>query len=150
MNTCTEICIHYNKVGFTHGGDIKVSVTNGDYLQALSDYIKANTDQNVNEVLDMTNNKWLDKASIASAKEVAGYKYIPKEITIDGEQETPPHIASFGYYDGIKYAQEKGLKQSGDFAQVFAGTHFIVCCGDVMVRVQPEDYPQIPRRDINL
>jgi len=70
----------------------------------------------------------------------------PKEITLDGDSGI--HVASFGYYDGIKYAKELGLSQTGRFSDVFNYTHFIVCCGDVMVRVKPEAYPLINRRTI--
>jgi len=69
----------------------------------------------------------------------------PKEITkcVDTHLNT----ASFEYYDGIKYAKEKGLKQSTKFSELRKGTHFIVCCGDVMVKVEPTDYPNILRRE---
>ena len=61
--------------------------------------------------------------------------------------ETKLNTASFSYYDGIHYAKEKGLKQSTEFSDVRKGTHFIVCCGDVMVKVEETDYPDIKRRD---
>jgi len=70
--------------------------------------------------------------------------YIPKEITED--DITAQNIASFDYYTGIKYAESLGLKQSTSFTEVSNGTHFIVCCGDVMVQVEPTDYPDITRR----
>lgn len=71
---------------------------------------------------------------------------IPKEITIDSDNNQ--QVASFGYYDGIAYTTEKGLKQSTSFKEVLNKTHFIVCCGDVMVSVEPTDYPEIERRVI--
>lgn len=70
----------------------------------------------------------------------------PKEITRDSDNGV--NVASFGYYDGIEYAKEKGLKQTTNFSDVFAGTHFIVCCGDVMVKVEETDYPEMIRREI--
>jgi len=68
----------------------------------------------------------------------------PKEITfcIDTHIET----ASFEFRDGINYAKEKGLKQSSEFSDVRKGTHFIVCCGDVMIKVESDDFLDIPRR----
>lgn len=69
---------------------------------------------------------------------------LPKEITQDCD--TAINIASFGYYDGIQYAKDNNLQQSTKFSDVNKGTHFIVCCGDVMVKVNPEDYPEIQRR----
>lgn len=71
---------------------------------------------------------------------------LPKEITIDTDTEI--EIASFDYYDGIKVAKQKNLQQTTYFSDVFANTHFIVCCGDVMIRVESNDYPQLNRRKI--
>lgn len=71
---------------------------------------------------------------------------IPKEITIDSDNNK--HIASFSYYDGIDYADKKGLKQTISFKEVFEKTSFIVCCGNVMVNVESTDYPEIERRVI--
>lgn len=68
----------------------------------------------------------------------------PKEITQD--IDTGVNIASFDYYTGIKYAKEKGLQQTTSFSDIGKKTHFIVCCGDVMVQVEPTDYPEITRR----
>jgi len=73
-------------------------------------------------------------------------KFTPKEITVCSD--TGIHTASFGYYEGIRYIKEKGLKQSTKFSDVRKGTHFIICCGDVMVKVQDTDYPDIERRII--
>tara|TARA_R110001632_G_scaffold137135_1_gene252805 strand:- start:192 stop:413 length:222 start_codon:yes stop_codon:yes gene_type:complete len=70
---------------------------------------------------------------------------IPDEITRD--IETGQHMAHFGYYDGIKYAEENGLKQTTSFMDVANKTHFIVCCGDVMVRVDKTSFPDIYRRE---
>ncbi len=68
----------------------------------------------------------------------------PKEITQD--IDTGINIASFDYYTGIKVVKERGLEQTTSFKKVNSSTHFVVCCGDVMIRVQPEEYPQISRR----
>lgn len=70
----------------------------------------------------------------------------PKEITRDTDDNTD--VASFGFYDGIAIAKEMGLIQGVRFKQVIDKTHFIVCCGDVMIRVEPTDFPQIERRVI--
>lgn len=71
---------------------------------------------------------------------------IPKEITINSDNNK--HIASFKYHDGIRYINKKGLEQTTSFKEVFEGTRFIVCCGDVMVNIEPTDYPEIKRRII--
>lgn len=68
----------------------------------------------------------------------------PIEITQD--IETGINIASFNYYDGINVAEERGLEQTTSFHKVNCSTHFVVCCGDVMFRVHPEEYPEISRR----
>ncbi len=68
----------------------------------------------------------------------------PKEITKD--IDTGAETASFSYNEGISFADDKGLKQTTSFSDVRKGTHFIVCCGDVMINVSPEDYPHIERR----
>jgi hypothetical protein len=70
--------------------------------------------------------------------------YTPKEITQD--IDTHENTASFDYHTGIRYAELLGLKQTVHFNNVFAGTHFIVCCGDVMVKVLATEYPTIQRR----
>lgn len=70
----------------------------------------------------------------------------PVDITIDSDNNQ--HTASFDYYSGIAYAKAHNLKQTTSFNDVSKGTHFIVCCGDVMVKVNPTDYPEIPRRTI--
>lgn len=62
--------------------------------------------------------------------------------------ETGRETASFGYYDGIHVAKKRKLKQTTSFADVITSTHYIVCCGDVMLRVQPEEYPNIKRRPL--
>jgi hypothetical protein len=72
--------------------------------------------------------------------------YTPDEITED--IDTKQNIASFDYYEGIRYAELLGLKQTTSFNDVSAGTHFIVCCGDVMIKVNKTDYPNIERREI--
>ena len=69
----------------------------------------------------------------------------PTEITRDIVTQT--NTASFDYYSGIAYAKEKNLEQTTSFNDVYHGTHFIVCCGDVMVRVEETDFPEITRRD---
>lgn len=68
----------------------------------------------------------------------------PKEITKDTDDGL--EVASFEFYTGQAYAKEKGLIQATNFADVSKGTHFIVCCGDVMVKVESEDFPNIERR----
>ncbi len=69
----------------------------------------------------------------------------PTEITRCND--TGLNTASFSYYDGIHYIKDKNLKQSTEFSDVRKGTHFIVCCGDVMVKVEETDFPDITRRD---
>lgn len=71
---------------------------------------------------------------------------LPTDISKDCE--TGVEIASFGYYNGTHYIKDKNLEQTTSFTDVKAGTHFIVCCGDVMVLVQPNDFPEIERRVI--
>jgi hypothetical protein len=70
--------------------------------------------------------------------------FVPKDITQDSE--TSANIASFDYYSGIRYCQLLGIKQHTHFNAVNDWKHFIVCCGDVMVRVKSTDYPNIERR----
>jgi hypothetical protein len=70
----------------------------------------------------------------------------PKEITKDADNNM--HVASFDYYTGIAVAKDKELKQTTNFEDVFNETHFIVCCGDVMIRVKETDYPELNRRVI--
>ena len=70
--------------------------------------------------------------------------YIPKEITQD--IDTCINIASFSYYDGINYAKSRNLEQSNSFSDVNKGSHFIVCCGDVMIKVDSNEFPEITRR----
>lgn len=76
----------------------------------------------------------------------AEYDPTPKEITKD--KDTGAEVASFSYYDGIYVAKKKGLHHTVHFKDVFAETHYIVCCGDVMIKVNSSDYPEIKRREI--
>lgn len=61
---------------------------------------------------------------------------LPKEITKDAD--TGIEIASFDYYEGNRYAKEKGLQFSISFSDVFKYTHFLVCCGNIMIRVNSD------------
>ena len=65
----------------------------------------------------------------------------PKEITVD---ETD-HLASFDYYTGLSYAKKNNLKQSTDLQDVRKGTHYVVSCGDVVVKVSETDFPEVER-----
>ena len=47
------------------------------------------------------------------------------------------HIASFHYYDGIKEAKNRNLKQDTEIKQ----NTFIVSCGYVMFLVNKDEYP---------
>ena len=68
----------------------------------------------------------------------------PKEITKDCD--TGVETASFDYYDGFHLAKEKNWKQTTSMNDLNKLGNFIVCCGDVMIRVLPIDYPEIERR----
>ncbi len=70
--------------------------------------------------------------------------YIPKEITQD--IDTGINIASFSYYDGINYAKSRNLEQSTSFTDINKGSHFLVCCGDVCIKVDSNEFPTITRR----
>lgn len=71
---------------------------------------------------------------------------VPKEVTLCAD--TGMHTASFGYYEGKRFSEAKGLKFGTDFADVRNGTHYLVSCGDVVLRVRPEDFPEVERRTI--
>jgi hypothetical protein len=77
---------------------------------------------------------------------------VPKEITIQSEyidnEKVEYHIAHFSYYDGTRYATSRKLRQTTKWYQLIDQTHFIVACGDVMVRIEPKDFPGIRRRRI--
>lgn len=81
---------------------------------------------------------------IGSSGPIYWAAYIPKDITRDTRSGVD--VASFGYYAGVEYCRLKGLKFSTSFDEVFKGTHYLVCCGDVMVTVEPDAYPDIERR----
>ena len=72
--------------------------------------------------------------------------FIPKDITKD--KDNGLEIASFSYYAGIQYAKHHKLQQTTDFEQIISRTHYIVCCGDVMVRVKSSQYTGVPRRKL--
>ncbi len=72
-------------------------------------------------------------------------KYIPNDITKDDFNND---IASFSYNDGINYVKEKGLNFTTEFSMVRTGLFYLVCCGDVMCKVESTDYPEIERRII--
>ena len=68
---------------------------------------------------------------------------LPKDITLC--KDTGMHTASFSYYDGIHYIKEHNIKQTTEFSEVRNNNKFIVCC-DVMIKVNPEQFPEITRR----
>ncbi len=67
---------------------------------------------------------------------------IPTDITRDELND----IASFSYYDGIYLAKQNNLTQTTELSKIRDGKHFIVCCGDVMIKVEQTEYPNIERR----
>jgi hypothetical protein len=69
---------------------------------------------------------------------------LPKEITKDCDSSI--EYASFSYYDGIHLAKENNWKQTTSFNELEKVNTFIVCCGDVIIRVVPSIYSQIKRR----
>ena len=72
----------------------------------------------------------------------------PKEITKC--KDTHLEIASFPYYDGMKFLKNNmklGLKPTTEFSDVRKDIHYIVCCGDVMIKVSTSNYPNITRRE---
>jgi hypothetical protein len=68
----------------------------------------------------------------------------PKEITKDCDSGV--EYASFSYYDGISLAKENNWKQTTSLKELENVNTFIVCCGDVMIRVVPSMYSSIERR----
>jgi hypothetical protein len=64
----------------------------------------------------------------------------PNEITQDCV--TGLNVGSFNYYEGFAEARIRNLKQSKDIKS----GNFMVCCGEVMFVVKPEEYPEIKRR----
>ena len=71
---------------------------------------------------------------------------LPKEITKDSDNGI--EYASFDYYDGIHLAKKNGWKQTTSMSELSRANTFIVCCGDVMIRVVPSMYSSIERRII--
>tara|TARA_R110000772_G_scaffold154835_3_gene265885 strand:- start:544 stop:789 length:246 start_codon:yes stop_codon:yes gene_type:complete len=69
----------------------------------------------------------------------------PKEITrcVD----TGLNTASFSYSEGIEFAKKNNKEQTTEFSEVRREGKFIVCCGDIMVKVEEEDYSDMIRRD---
>lgn len=69
---------------------------------------------------------------------------LPKEITKDINSGI--EYASFNYYDGIQLAKQNNWKQTTSMSELEHVNTFIVCCGDVMIRVVPSMYSTIERR----
>lgn len=65
---------------------------------------------------------------------------LPKEITQDCD--TGINTASFEFYSGVRLAKKLGLNQTTNTDK----GNFMVCCGDVMFTVEPNDYPTVKRR----
>lgn len=68
----------------------------------------------------------------------------PKEITENSV--TKEQFASFNYYDGIEYAKSNCMKHTTKLKELKDKKHFLVCCGDVMIKVDSNDFPHIKRR----
>lgn len=77
---------------------------------------------------------------------ISNNNILPKEITKDCD--TGIEYASFSYKDGIRLAKEHNWKQTTSIKELEKVNTFIVCCGDVMIRVVPSIYSQIERRII--
>jgi len=69
---------------------------------------------------------------------------IPKEITQN--KDSGHNIASFSFYEGRQFVNKYNLKYTTSFSDVFKGTHYTICCGDIMVKVESTDYPEINRK----
>lgn len=70
--------------------------------------------------------------------------HTPKEITKDIDSGI--EIASFPYYDGIHFCKENEIKQATTTSQLGSGNGYIVSCGDVMLRTNSKEWPEIERR----
>lgn len=71
-------------------------------------------------------------------------------IEITKCKDTGLETASFSFYDGkhfLSLNKHLNLKQTTSFEDVRNGTHFIVCAGDIMVKVNKFNYPHITRRN---
>lgn len=67
----------------------------------------------------------------------------PKEITKDSLNR---EFAFFDYSTGMHYVREHNLKPSIYYYEVAQGSHYLVTCGYVAVKVSSTDYPDIQRK----
>lgn len=68
----------------------------------------------------------------------------PREITKDCD--TGIEHAWFDYYSGIHLAEQFGWKQTTSIAELEKVGNFIVCCGEVGIRIVPADFSHMERR----
>jgi len=83
--------------------------------------------------------KWLHKTLYMNTN----LGIVPKSI--DRYVYSGRELASFGYYDGISYCKSMGLHHTTSFNKVDHGTHYMVSCGDVIIRVDADMFPEIER-----
>lgn len=83
----------------------------------------------------------------APATDAIPNSIIRDHITKDGVS-TAYDMAWFPYYDGTRLATHLGLRHTTCFDKVVAGTHFMVMCGEVAIKVLPAEYPSIKRSSI--
>lgn len=76
------------------------------------------------------------------------FTYVPREITTIEYGNELVHIATFDFYSGLAYVKAQGCKHTIEFRKVYENSCFIVCCGDIMVRILSTDFPNIIRRPL--
>lgn len=72
---------------------------------------------------------------------------MPFEITQDCDNSSL-QFASFGFYEGRYLVKQNNLKQVTSYSKLIENENFLVCCGDVVIKVKSTDYPEIERRVI--
>ena len=56
------------------------------------------------------------------------------------------HVATFKYHDGIQYANMNKLEHTVNYSEMLKGAHYCIVCGDVLLVVDKDDYPEIERK----
>jgi len=70
----------------------------------------------------------------------------PNQITKD--HENGMEVGHFTYLQGEYYAERKGLRFTSSLSDFIKGGYYLVSCGDVLVLLEPKDFPSIERRVI--
>lgn len=71
-----------------------------------------------------------------------------KPIEITQDSDNGMNFASFDFYAGKEYAKTIGKTQCTNIMELKGTSEYWVSCGQIVMMVEPTDFPEIERRII--